>query len=415
MTESANALYEERTQRIARAVALEPSERPPFLPFMQFFPKRYLGATHEQMMYDYELLAKAHHTAILDLQPDAYNHPFPITALGSLMDILAPVIFQWPGGALAADRPYQYVEGEYMTADEYDDFIFDPTDFMWRIFLPRAYKTLEPLKNISYTPGSFYTRFMSALSVFTRSDISRAFQALGRAAAEAGALVDRGARFAAEMKSLGFPMQFGGISYAPFDYIGDLLRGTRGIFLDMFRCPDKLREALQKALKIMVKGAEAACRATGNPYVFIPLHKGNDRHMSQNQFNTFYWPTLKQLILDLIDLDLVPSPFWESECTSRLETIADVPPGKVIYMFEGTDIFRAKEVLGDVVCLRGNVPASLLCVGTPDEVKDYCRTLIRKVGKNGGFILDGGVGIPDEAKLENARAMAEAVREFETS
>jgi len=227
--------------------------------------------------------------------------------------------------------------------------------------------------------------------------------------------VDRGARFAAEMKSLGFPMQFGGIAYAPFDYIGDLLRGTRGIFLDMFRCPDKLQEALQKALKIMVKGAEAACRATGNPYVFIPLHKGNDRQMSQDQFNKFYWPTLKQLILDLIDLNLVPSPFWESECTSRLETIADVPPGKVIYMFEGTDIFRAKEVLGDVVCLRGNVPASLLCVGTPDEVRDYCRTLIRKAGKNGGFILDGGVGIPDEAKLENARAMAEAVREFETS
>ena len=134
--------------------------------------------------------------------------------------------------------------------------------------------------------------------------------------------------------------------------------------------------------------------------------------MSIDQFKTFYWPTLKKLIHDLIDRDLVPSPFWESVCTSRLEIIADVPPRKVIYMFEGTDIFRAKEVLGDVVCIRGNVPAPLLCLGTPDEVKDYCRKLIQKVGKNGGFILDGGVGIPDETKLENARAMAEVVRDF---
>lgn len=413
MNQSSRALFDERKKRIARAVALEPSERPPFLPFMQFFPKGYVDATHEQMMYDYELLAKAHQTAILDLQPDAYNHPFPITALGPLMDILAPIIFQWPGGDLKADRPYQYVEGEYMKAEEYDDFIFDPTDFIWRIFLPRAYKQLEPLKNLSYTPGSFYTRFMSALSVFKRNDISRTFLTLSRAAEEASVLMDHGAKFTEEMKSLGFPMQFGGIAYAPFDYIGDLFRGTRGIFLDMFRCPDKLQEAMQKAEKIMVKGANAACQATGNAHVFIPLHKGNDRHMSMDQFHTFYWPTLKQLIEDLVDLDLVPSPFWESECTSRLEAIADVPPRKLIYMFEDTDLFRAKEVLGDVACIRGNVPASLLCVGTPDEVRQYCRTLIKKVGKNGGFILDGGVGIPDEAKLENARAMAETVREFD--
>ena len=412
MSEPANVLFEERKQRIARAVALEPSERPPFLPFMQFFPKQYVDATHQQMMYDYELLARAHQTAILDLQPDAYNHPLPITALGPLMDILSPNIFQWPGKKLTADQPYQYVEGEYMKAEEYDDFLFDPTDFMWRIFLPRAYQVLEPLKNLPYTTGSFYTRFMSALSVFSRSDIANAFQALSRASEEASSLVDQGARFAAEMKRLGFPTQFGGIAYAPFDYIGDLLRGTHGIFLDMFRCPDKLQEAMNKALKIQVKGAEAACQATGNPYVFIPLHKGNDRFMSIDQFKTFYWPTLKKLIHDLIDRDLVPSPFWESECTSRLEIIADVPPRKVIYMFEGTDIFRAKEVLGDVVCIRGNVPASLLCLGTPDEVKDYCRTLIQKIGKNGGFILDGGVGIPDETKLENARAMAEVVRDF---
>ena len=38
----------------------------------------------------------------------------------------------------------------------------------------------------------------------------------------------------------------------------------------------------------------------------------------------------------------------------------------------------------------------------------YCEKLIEVVGKGGGFILDGAIGIPDEAKPPNVRAMAEA-------
>ena len=73
---------------------------------------------------------------------------------------------------------------------------------------------------------------------------------------------------------------------------------------------------------------------------------------------------------------------------------------------------KAKEVLGDRICIRGNVPASLLNLGSPEEVRAYCRNLIEKVGKGGGFILDGATGIPDEAKPENVRAMADAVTQY---
>ena len=52
-----------------------------------------------------------------------------------------------------------------------------------------------------------------------------------------------------------------------------------------------------------------------------------------------------------------------------------------------SELFKAKEVLGDVVCLQGNVPLSLLVSGTPDDVKDYCKRLIDRVGKGGGFIM----------------------------
>jgi uroporphyrinogen-III decarboxylase len=75
-------------------------------------------------------------------------------------------------------------------------------------------------------------------------------------------------------------------------------------------------------------------------------------------------------------------------------------------------MIRAKEILGDTVCLRGNVPTWLLTTGTPDEVDRYCRTLIPMVGKGGGFILDGAASIPDEAKPEYVMAMAKSVHRY---
>ena len=117
-------------------------------------------------------------------------------------------------------------------------------------------------------------------------------------------------------------------------------------------------------------------------------------------------------MLALIENGLTPCPFWEGKCESRLETIRDIPRGKAIYMFEQTDLVRAKEILGDTVCIRGNVPASMLCTASPRDITDYCRMLIDKVGKGGGFILDGGTGIPDEARFENVRAMADAVKQY---
>ena len=115
--------------------------------------------------------------------------------------------------------------------------------------------------------------------------------------------------------------------------------------------------------------------------------------------------------MGLIEKGLIPLVFWEGDCSSRLETIKDIPRGKAIYWFEQTDIFKAKEILGDTVCIRGNVPAAMLCVGKPAEVEAYCNKLIDIVGKGGGFIMDGGTGIPAEAKPENVKAMANTIRD----
>ena len=133
--------------------------------------------------------------------------------------------------------------------------------------------------------------------------------------------------------------------------------------------------------------------------------------MSLDQFKKFYWPTLKRLIEAFIAEDLIPMVLWEGDCESRLETIGEIPPGKAVYMFERTNMFKAKEVLGDVVCLHGNVPLSLLVTGTPDDVKAYCKKLIDKVGKGGGFIMAASTSIED-ARPENVKAMFDVTKDY---
>ena len=72
---------------------------------------------------------------------------------------------------------------------------------------------------------------------------------------------------------------------------------------------------------------------------------------------------------------------------------------------------RAKEVLGGHVCIMGNVPSSLLQIGSPQEVEDYCKNLIKVCGKGGGFILTNGSSI-DEAKPANVKAMVDSVKKY---
>ena len=133
--------------------------------------------------------------------------------------------------------------------------------------------------------------------------------------------------------------------------------------------------------------------------------------MSDSQFKTLYWPTLRQVCLNLKNEGLVPQLFAEGKYTKRLKQICDLPKGSVMWRFDQTDMAKAKEILGDKACFAGNVPISLMVKGQPDQVKLYCKNLINTCGKGSGYILMGGADI-DQGNLDNLHAMMEAAKEY---
>lgn len=411
MKENKQALYKAREKRILDAVALKTPDRVPITASFYFFPARHYGCTFQEMMYDLDKLFDVNVRITQELEPDLAQSPFGVILPGSLLDTLDYKQMAWPGGQLGPNVPFQFVEGEYMKPEEYDHFLSDPMDFVIRKFWPRIAGSLQALEKFPAFQSA--TTFMSTgiFSLFSTPEMQSILDTLKKAGREFKRFGTYARRFEKKMKAEGFFTQTGGLTQAPFDTLGDYLRGTKGMMLDMFRRPETVIKACEKLLPMEIERGVSSARRTGGKFVFIALHKGLDGFMSQQQFERFYWPTLRELIVALIGEGFIPYVFWEGRCDSRLDAMKDIPAGKAIYRFEATDMVKAKDALRDRVCIRGNVPISLLATGTPEEVKAYCRNLIDYAGKDGGFILDAAAHVT-EAKPENLRTMFECTREY---
>lgn len=410
--EKTQAAYRERILLIKDAIQLEKSPaRIPVCPSAGFFPIQNAGITMKQAMYDYETLMQAWIQYHDDYAPDAYNGPTNIVP-GSVLDILDFRLYQWPGHGVSDEREYQFVEGEYMKAEEYQDLIDDPTGFFLNRYFPRIFGALKSLENIPLLPAITEIPNVPPLVMpFGRESMQGAFQTLVRAGEEALRWRRKVKEINDSIMSRGYPAFSGGFTKAPFDVIGDSLRGTRGVMLDLFRYPDEVKEACERLTPIMVKSGVTTCRATGHLMPFIPLHKGADGFMSDGQFREFYWPTLRKLIIGLVNEGMVPLLFAEGSYNQRLDIVSDIPRGKVVWWFDRTDMRKAKETLGTVACLAGNFPLDLLYAGSPNEVERHCRELIEMTGQDGGFIFSTGAGMQG-ARPENVKRMVDTVREY---
>ncbi len=401
-----------REKRLNDAIQLKVPDRVPiWLQDLGFFPAKYVGITFQEMMYNGEALVTAYKKTILDFKPDMYFRP-PLPAPGEVLKILDCKQLKWPGGGLSPDCPFQYVEGEYMKADEYDAFIDDPTDYVIRTYLPRflgtleSFKTLPPLKQ-------FLKGYMGLPtgSAFMKPEVISAFKSFFRA----GLLMQKHEAtvqsFHLDMRRAGFPEAFGASVVPPFDIISDTLRGMRGVMLDMYRQPDKLLEAIEKITPFQIESVISGANMSGNPRAMLTMHRGADSFMSAFQWETFYWPGYKRIVMAMIDEGITPMLFLEGNVTSRLEYFTELPKGKILGLFDSTDILKAKDILGGIMCLSGMMPLSLLQTGTPDKVKAYAKNLIDICGKDGGFIM-GPRSVMDEANPALVKVWFDYTKEY---
>lgn len=418
MVQRAEPLVRERVERFERVLRGLKPDRVPFLPSFHYFPARYVGLSYAEYSSNYQMFADAVVKVFHDFEFDVLGLALPgagmtlplnfvlmrthpdlaskIFAIGrTFHEILRDRYTKWPGLELPPNAPAQFVGGRFMEVEEYDELAEYPIAFIAKKILPRVYEALRD-------PSS-----------------PEAYGALIRFGIEVQRFSEIFFGLVARLRGLGYPTYPTGFGYAPLDFIADHLRHVTYTLTDLYRYPDKVREALESLTPLVVEWSKLTVTYPPEalalfdvriPLAFIPLHL--NEMIPQKLFREFYWEPLKKVVVELINVGAIPWIFFEGNYEPFLETILELPKGKVIALFERTDLRKARKILGDHAIIMGGISPAHLILGTPEKVyEEVCRLLI-DVKEPGGFIFSGSgvAGVPDETKPENLKAAIEAVK-----
>jgi hypothetical protein len=408
MNTSAQELAKERLACIEAAMKLQEPDRVPCWGIGGDIVASYTGITQYEFAYDEDKCLQAVETFVnafpfdemslagasgVDGRPIAMSfidYPEIFTNLvfitGPLHDALGGnKYYRFPGREIGEDSTPQFIGGTFMESDEYDELIKNPVEFIRDTVLPRAIPRLANPRDAMATWVRLGMAIDKGFAFFVR---------LGNVLAKAGYAP--------------VPM---GWACAPLDFIADYLRGFDTVMLDIYRYPDKVKKAVEALAEPVVDFALSSSKHAGAKIVMCPLHL-ND-YLSPKIYNEFYWPTLKKVLLSVIDEGLKPIVFFEGNHEPHLQTILELPKGWGVAYFEKTDVIKAKEVLKGHTCIMGGMPISLLVSGTPEQIDEHIRNLMGKVKSGGGFILALGVGnVPRETPIENIKALLEAGQKY---
>jgi hypothetical protein len=290
----AEANYKERIERLRKIYDMEPHDRPVADLFMgaNEYVVRRKGLIGKDMVYNHEKLREPLLEFHNEFQPDIAVSPLPYP--GKVMDMLDYQTYVWGGQKLPDNLTIQAVEGEHMTGDEYRVFAADPTDFWIKRYLPRVMPTLAPLAMLTEFPRvSENVDIIDLIVPFGLPPFQEMLKTLMEAGNELMKMLGVVGQTAGMIAASGFPSMGMNIVKTSFDYLGDTLRGSKGILLDMFRRPDDLLAACEAYVPVLINAVVNASDRNDAPVALYVLHKGADAFMSKEQFEKFYWPTWK--------------------------------------------------------------------------------------------------------------------------
>ena len=398
MAEDMERLYQERLTRYVAAMRNEKPDRVPIRPFAAEFAAKYAGYTNQQVTHDIDLAFDAMRKCAAEFDWDATVGNMVYVWTG-LIDAVGINYYAIPGIDAPPDDAFQYVEppdeeGAFMKADEYDEFIADPTGFLANVLMPRVSDSLSAVgeattyrNNLAWLKGG-----MAMLHYFTKYG-----EQVARLKAESGTV-----------------HAIAGCLKMPFDMLADKLRGYRLLCADIHRRPEKVKAACEALRPHLMFNALAGSDPTKNVPIAVWLHRGCAPFFSLKAFGEFYWPTARQIVEDVWDNGNGHQILFyaEGDWNANLPFVQQLPDKSIIYHVDRADIFEVHEAVGGKFALSGGVPNDLLAYGSPDEVRAHCKRVIEGVGADGGYIMDAGAIMQDDSKIENVQAMTDAAREY---
>lgn len=405
----AEKAWRRRLRILHNAIQCTGASRVPALPVVGSHLVKRAGITGRDTLYNYDCVMQPVLDFHKEFEPDVGIMTAPMPA--RVWDMLDYKVYIWSGHGLPDSQTFQTVDGEYMSAEDYPALLRDPSGYWLRHYLPRVFGALAPLRKMPTLPTfSELPQVATDVLPFAMPDVQEMLHKLMAAGTEAMKCLSVGRQIAGRVAAAGYPsLMSPPFAKAPFDILGDTLRGTQGIMTDLYRRPEQVKAACATLAPIIIDDTVRACDFFGRATVMFPLHKGADAFMSVKQFRDFYWPTLRTVMEGLNAEGIIPMLFAEGSYNQRLEIIADYPARRTMWFFDQSDMRRVADLLGGNLCVMGNVPSSLMFAGTIEKLRAYCMELLELFAPTGGFILANGAGI-DKTTDEHVRTLINVVR-----
>jgi len=364
-------------EKLDRAIALKPTPEIPVYPHILSFAGRCAGITQAELFSSNKTWLKA-----LDKTFEKVGTPdvvFPTnprdTAYTESMKVGIP------GRELGPDEPFQIIEKEFMQTSDYDVII----EKGWKAW------NMEFMKSVQTPPWHGKFGNLKVIWGFIR----------------AGMNIGKNVKY---YKNKGLPAIFHAAVAPPFD-IFSLSRSMRPFALDLYRIPEKVKKAVDVGTEVMIDlGISSAKRAKGNRVAIFAM-RSSASFISPKIFDEISFPSLKRMVEAYHAAGIVSVLHCDANWDLMLPRFKELPRASCIVELDGaTDIRKAREILADHLCIKGDVPARLLSLGKKEEVEAYCSELIDFMGHDGGFILGSGCEVPVDAKPDNVAALINAVR-----
>lgn len=403
------AQFAQRSKRVMAAIHLKEPDRVPFVPTLGNVIALEYGVSIQDAMLDQKKVIPALGRMLGDMKPDYFYAPdfFPKHTL----DILKPVNINYPGKTpeMGLNFTYQVADHTFLEDGEYDLFLKDPSDFLMKKVLAVKYPALAGLGLLN--PYSLCGSTVMGFASFAAPPLTKALEVLLEAGKTTQAYIDSSVALLMHLMEQGYPVWGSVVASHPFDDFADNIRGLLNTVMDLKTDPELLAEAVDRYTQVCIPAVISLAKRSRSDNVFIPLHIGVDEFMSPEDYDAYYWPPLQKMLRALIDAGLTPFVFCEGNYYTRLQTIKDVPKGKVVYFFEKQDMANAKRILGDTACVAGNFDTGLLMHGTREQITEETKRLLDVCAPGGGYMMSNSISL-DNCKPENLSAWYEATVKY---
>ncbi len=199
----------------------------------------------------------------------------------------------------------------------------------------------------------------------------------------------------------------------PVDIIS-FLRRFDNFLVDVVKMPDTVLQACESTEAEILKTLDLQIppsRHKRTTMVLFGFSRIATNLIGAKRFELF-WPHIKRIADYIIKKGFIVQFHLDNDYTAALDYFTELPKAKTMFHLDLTDIFKAKEVLGDRACIMGNIPPQVTAMATPKDVEKYCQKQIAGCMEGGGYMLCSACALPDEIPIANLKALKDSVMKY---